>query len=299
MASLILQKLTLALLVTAVLSTQPTAYDDLNLLQVRMTQVKVKKAELEQKSFATDKYVIDGKVAECASDVDAGTCQQAGENEQDSAEVQKAAATESRQQDSFAIALRCILNLMSLAVFLHTLHWFLYKRNEIPEGADEEGEADEDLEPLTEEEDPWPRGVTALHKAAKEGSMEDAKQLLKRGARVDGLDDEDETPLHYAARAGAIDVCELLLAQGGKLNPKNSKEWTPLVAAEKSGKMAMCVWLLARGANQGDLDTDLFVRPTDAESTIPAEEAELNFVPEQPSEDFSVNDFAPSGSIEL
>lgn len=94
--------------------------------------------------------------------------------------------------------------------------------------------------------DSW--GCTALHYAAKGGSVEVVKRLLELGAEVDAIDAWDETPLHLAARGGHIKACETLLAAGACIDATNAEERTPLVLAGQAGNEAVCNMLIQRGA---------------------------------------------------
>lgn len=102
--------------------------------------------------------------------------------------------------------------------------------------------------------DTW--GCTALHYAAKGGSVAIVKRLVELGAWLEALDVWDETPLHIAARAGHTDVCEALLAAGAQVDSLNAEEHTPLVVAGKADKAAVCSLLIRQGATVADLEHD-------------------------------------------
>ncbi|WP_179274598.1 MULTISPECIES: ankyrin repeat domain-containing protein [unclassified Rhodococcus (in: high G+C Gram-positive bacteria)] len=66
-------------------------------------------------------------------------------------------------------------------------------------------------------------GRTALHYAAANGRLEEAKQLIEQGADVDDRDSEEWTPLLFASQAAHIDVAAALLEAGANANAHNSK----------------------------------------------------------------------------
>lgn len=102
--------------------------------------------------------------------------------------------------------------------------------------------------------DSW--GCTALHFAAKGGSVQIVKRLLEQDLLVDSEDAWDETPLHIAARAGHIDVCDFLLSAGAKIDTLNAEDRTPLVVAGWAGHKRVCRFLLEKGAGTGGAHVD-------------------------------------------
>ncbi|NNG00911.1 MAG: hypothetical protein HKM93_16100 [Desulfobacteraceae bacterium] len=73
-----------------------------------------------------------------------------------------------------------------------------------------------------------------IHKAAKEGLLQEIKTILLNGENVDALDKHDMTPLYYAAANGRKEVCEFLISQGADLNAGREIGFTPLVGALNS-----------------------------------------------------------------
>jgi ankyrin repeat protein len=69
------------------------------------------------------------------------------------------------------------------------------------------------------------KGKTALARAAQEGTIAIATNLIKYGAGADLADNDAVTPLMLAAKAKSIDICKLLIEAGA--NPE---------AADKKGK---------------------------------------------------------------
>lgn len=72
---------------------------------------------------------------------------------------------------------------------------------------------------------------TALHMAARRGSVAIAEALLDCGAAIDVKDSLGDTPLRRAVNCGKIDVARLLLSRGADIRSKGNKGLTPLSAA--------------------------------------------------------------------
>lgn len=102
--------------------------------------------------------------------------------------------------------------------------------------------------------DSW--GCTALHFAAKGGSVPIVKRFLEHGLWVDSEDAWDETPLHIAARAGHLEVCQFLLLSGAGIDTLNAEDRTPLVVAGWAKHADVCRFLLAEGAGIGGMPAD-------------------------------------------
>ncbi|XP_074549498.1 protein phosphatase 1 regulatory subunit 12C isoform X2 [Halichoeres trimaculatus] len=71
-------------------------------------------------------------------------------------------------------------------------------------------------------------GITALHQACIDGSMEIVSFLLDNGANVNQVDSEGWTPLHVAASCGYPDIAEFLLQKGASLSAVNCDGDVPL-----------------------------------------------------------------------
>ncbi len=59
-------------------------------------------------------------------------------------------------------------------------------------------------------------GETLLHKAAREGQVEEVKRLIAAGADVNVKNDSGATPLDTAKKNGATRLADLLRAHGGE-----------------------------------------------------------------------------------
>lgn len=75
-------------------------------------------------------------------------------------------------------------------------------------------------------------GITALHQACIDGSMEMVEFLLSRGANVNQVDSEGWTPLHVAASCGNLEITEFLLRHGASLCLVNCDGDVPMDIAE-------------------------------------------------------------------
>jgi hemoglobin len=77
---------------------------------------------------------------------------------------------------------------------------------------------------------------TALHMAARRGSLETAEVLLDCGAEIDARDSLGDTPLRRSVNCGRIQVASLLLERGADAHSAGSKGLTPSLAA-RTGAM--------------------------------------------------------------
>ena len=62
-----------------------------------------------------------------------------------------------------------------------------------------------------------------------------ARLLLDRGAKVDPIDERENTPLSLAAKNGQIETARLLLARGADRHKKDIAGKTPLDHAREQG----------------------------------------------------------------
>ncbi|MCB1119519.1 MAG: ankyrin repeat domain-containing protein [Chlamydiia bacterium] len=92
------------------------------------------------------------------------------------------------------------------------------------------------LQPLSADE--WGyEPVTALHSAAYKGDTMMCEQLLRAGAKVDGIRKGWMTPLHFAAREGQLDAVKLLISWSANPDAINQEGETPLfLAADRQGE---------------------------------------------------------------
>ncbi|CAH1098989.1 unnamed protein product [Psylliodes chrysocephalus] len=101
-------------------------------------------------------------------------------------------------------------------------------------------------------------GLNALHLAAKDGHIEIARELLKRGAIPDAATKKGNTSLHIASLAGQEEVVRLLVQQGASLNVQSQNGFTPLYMAAQENHDGCVRYLLSKGANQALATEDGF-----------------------------------------
>jgi ankyrin repeat protein len=82
--------------------------------------------------------------------------------------------------------------------------------------------------------------------AALNGHLDLARQLVKRGARVNR---PGWSPLHYAASGGHLEVIRWLFQQKADLNALSANGTTPLMIAARERREAAADLLVALGAD--------------------------------------------------
>lgn len=91
-------------------------------------------------------------------------------------------------------------------------------------------------------------GITALHQACIDGSMEMVDFLLSHGANVNQVDSEGWTPLHVAASCGNLEIAEFLLQHGASLCSVNCDGDVPLdIAKDEDTQMLLQKHILKQG----------------------------------------------------
>uniref|UniRef100_H3DJF6 Protein phosphatase 1, regulatory subunit 12C n=1 Tax=Tetraodon nigroviridis TaxID=99883 RepID=H3DJF6_TETNG len=91
-------------------------------------------------------------------------------------------------------------------------------------------------------------GITALHQACIDGSMEMVTFLLERDASVNQADSEGWTPLHVAASCGYPDIAEFLLQRGASLSAVNCDGDVPLdIALDEATESLLQDYTLKQG----------------------------------------------------
>lgn len=94
------------------------------------------------------------------------------------------------------------------------------------------------------------RGLTPLHRAARNGILEAVEQLIRAGSEIHKADDFDNTPILLAAREGQYRTVEMLLDHGANVNDEDRAERTPLVHAAEKSHVLLLRLLLRRGADK-------------------------------------------------
>ncbi|XP_057656758.1 ankyrin-3-like isoform X1 [Diorhabda carinulata] len=101
-------------------------------------------------------------------------------------------------------------------------------------------------------------GLNALHLASKDGHIEIARELLKRGAIADAATKKGNTSLHIASLAGQEEIVRLLVQHGAALNVQSQNGFTPLYMAAQENHDGCVRYLLSKGANQALATEDGF-----------------------------------------
>ncbi|XP_041641814.1 protein phosphatase 1 regulatory subunit 12C isoform X2 [Cheilinus undulatus] len=93
-------------------------------------------------------------------------------------------------------------------------------------------------------------GITALHQACIDGSLEMVTFLVEHGADVNQVDSEGWTPLHVAASCGYPDIAEFLLQQGASLSAVNCDGDVPLdIALDETTESLIQDYTLRQGVD--------------------------------------------------
>uniref|UniRef100_A0A8C3ALM8 Ankyrin repeat and EF-hand domain containing 1a n=1 Tax=Cyclopterus lumpus TaxID=8103 RepID=A0A8C3ALM8_CYCLU len=92
-------------------------------------------------------------------------------------------------------------------------------------------------------------GVTSLMEAAKRGSLELVKAILRRGGKPNALDLKRLTAVHYAAMGGFFELIQVLSAYMADMGVINLEGCTALHYAAATGNANCCKFLAQRGCN--------------------------------------------------
>lgn len=91
--------------------------------------------------------------------------------------------------------------------------------------------------------------LTVLCKACKDGSIEEVKYLLEKGAKVNVAALNSSQPLHFAAQRCNVEICEILLKNGADINARGSRDKTPLIYSLQNHSLKVANLLLKHGAD--------------------------------------------------
>jgi ankyrin repeat protein len=94
-----------------------------------------------------------------------------------------------------------------------------------------------------------PTPAARMLAAAQSGNVSEIETSLKRGAKVDVLDEIGCTPLMIAARAGNLDAVQRLLDRGAEIDARTPVCGTALIQASLFGRTEVVQLLLRRHAN--------------------------------------------------
>lgn len=87
-----------------------------------------------------------------------------------------------------------------------------------------------------------------LFEAVHLGYMPIVIDLVERGANVNYLNRNRETPMHAAAARGHLEVMQYLRSYNAYLHPRTVENWVPLHHAVRFGHQNVVSYLLANGA---------------------------------------------------
>lgn len=91
-------------------------------------------------------------------------------------------------------------------------------------------------------------GRRALNWAAWYNHADAVKELIERGADIDGVNLTGFTPIHHAAEAGSPEVASVLIEAGADVNLPSFAGETPLQRARREGHQEVVRLLEAAGA---------------------------------------------------
>ena len=88
-----------------------------------------------------------------------------------------------------------------------------------------------------------------IHDAARDGAIDQVRQLILEGASVDQTDAARKAPLHYASEQGHDDIVALLLSNGADVDHEDERGETALIVAAARGHEDIVDRLLSAGAD--------------------------------------------------
>nr|XP_033504314.1 ankyrin repeat and EF-hand domain-containing protein 1a [Epinephelus lanceolatus] len=91
--------------------------------------------------------------------------------------------------------------------------------------------------------------VTALMEAARAGSLQLVKAILRKGGNPNALDRKHLTAVHYAAMGGFFEVIQVLSAHSADMGVIDLEDCTALHYAAATGDANCCKFLAQRGCN--------------------------------------------------
>lgn len=92
-------------------------------------------------------------------------------------------------------------------------------------------------------------GRTPLTIAAEKNALDDAKELLHKGADVNASSSNKVSPLMYACHCNNTEMAELLVKAGANVNAKDKDGWTPLIFTSFTGNLKVVKMLVDCGAD--------------------------------------------------
>jgi hypothetical protein len=95
-----------------------------------------------------------------------------------------------------------------------------------------------------------------LVSAAMDGKLQEVKEALDDGARVDAATEDGLTPLSWATERGHKEIAGILIEKGAKMDAAGKDGGTPLYNAAWEGHKEIAAMLIARGANVNAANKD-------------------------------------------
>ena len=93
--------------------------------------------------------------------------------------------------------------------------------------------------PEIEEQDNLP-----LHSAARDGKLDEVKNLIKAGEIVNRINKEGHTALHYAVQQGNLELVRYLVKSKAYVNYRDKEDLTPLHYAVQQGNLELVRYLV-------------------------------------------------------
>ena len=97
---------------------------------------------------------------------------------------------------------------------------------------------------------------STLHGAAACGDVALLRKLLAKGADVDGVDADGNSPLLLATHYGRLAAVQVLLDARADVNKAGKDGYTPLFVAAQEGRVMVVVALLRAGAEKDEARDD-------------------------------------------
>ena len=98
----------------------------------------------------------------------------------------------------------------------------------------------------------YQHGVTLLHIAARDGSIDVVRLLLSEGAALEVKDNNGDTALFNAAGTDRLEIVKLLLQAGAEPNTVNRFGNCPLTVAIAESNLEVAAFLREYGARECD-----------------------------------------------
>ena len=81
---------------------------------------------------------------------------------------------------------------------------------------------------------------TVLHEAARNGNYSICEIIIKHGASLNVVNDDNNSPLHLAIANGSMDVYKLLIYRGADVYTRGKQNKTNLHIAAENGHLNLC-----------------------------------------------------------